>query len=204
MEAVGADEGGAWMKSLRKHPATYADLEALPEGTVGQLLEGELVAHPRPASGHQFTVSALGGDLMGPFQRGKGGPGGWWLVDEPELHLGADVLVPDLCGWRKERLPEYPQAAFFTLAPDWVCEVLSPSTARADRVAKKRIYGREGVEWVWLADPLAHTMEVYRLQEGRWVEQGAFEEDARVRAAPFEALELELAALWPPEPTPAR
>ncbi|MCI0570038.1 MAG: Uma2 family endonuclease [Myxococcaceae bacterium] len=187
------------MKPERKKPATYADIVALPANMVGQLIGGELIAHPRPASPHALASSVLGAELMGPFHRARGGPGGWWIVFEPELHFDEDVLVPDLAGWRQSRLPSFPSAPFLTLAPDWVCEVLSPSTSRVDRVDKKHIYAREGVEFVWLLDPLAKTLEVFQLRAGQWVELGAFSEDARVRAAPFDAIELELGALWIPE-----
>ncbi|MCL2777658.1 MAG: Uma2 family endonuclease, partial [Polyangiaceae bacterium] len=100
-------------------PATYADLEALPPNMVGEILHGVLYAFPRPASRHARATSILGGELIAPFDRGKGGPGGWILLDEPELHFGADVLVPDIAGWRRERMPEMPDAPWFALAPDW-------------------------------------------------------------------------------------
>src|SRR6476646_4505786 len=109
-------------------PDTYADIEALPPNQVGEIVRGVLYANPRPASPHAAAASAVGEELGPPFKRGRGGPGGWVILDEPELHLGEDVLVPDLAGWRRERMPELPRAAFFTLAPDWACEVLSPST----------------------------------------------------------------------------
>jgi Uma2 family endonuclease len=143
-----------------------------------------------------MASSAVGGTLMPPFQFGDGGPGGWWIFDEPELHLGADVLVPDLAGWRVARMPDPPSEAFFTLAPDFVCEVLSPSTARIDRVRKMPIYARAGVEHAWLVDPAARTLEVFRLERGRWLVLGAYDGDALVRAEPFEAIELELARFW--------
>ena len=117
-----------------RREATYEDLLSLPDDVLGQIVEGELHATPRPAIDHQRASSVLGIRLGDPFDLGGGGPGGWWIVDEPELHLDWNVLVPDLAGWRRERLPELPREAFFTLAPDWVCEVLSPSTARLDRV----------------------------------------------------------------------
>jgi Uma2 family endonuclease len=110
-------------------PATYADLEALPANQIGEIVRGVLYANPRPATLHARASSSLGGELYGPFDRGRGGPGGWIFLDEPELHFGEDVVVPDLAGWRRERLPELPQTTFLTLPPDWLCEVLSASTA---------------------------------------------------------------------------
>jgi Uma2 family endonuclease len=150
----------------------------------------------RPASPHASATSVLEGELHGPFRRGTGGPGGWILLFEPELHFHGDVLVPDLAGWRRERMPEMPVAVAFELAPDWVCEVVSPSTAGTDRVRKMPIYAREGVGYVWLVDPIAQTLEVCRLENGRWVHLGAWLGEAKVRAEPFESFELELAALW--------
>ncbi|MDC0707808.1 Uma2 family endonuclease [Stigmatella sp. ncwal1] len=179
--------------------ATYEQLIALPENTVGQIIAGELIASPRPASDHATASSALGGELYGPFQRGRGGPGGWWIVDEPELHLGKDVLVPDLAGWRRARLPTIPRVPYFSLVPDWVCEVLSPSTAGLDRVRKKHVYAREGVEFVWLVDPIGRTLEVFQLRDGRWLELGAWSGEESIRAPPFDAISLELGALWLPE-----
>jgi Uma2 family endonuclease len=191
------------MRPDPKRGATYEDLLALPANQMGQIIAGELIVSPRPANDHAVTSSTLGGELLGPFQRGRGGPGGWWLIDEPELHLGKDVLVPDLAGWRRTRLPTVPREPFFTMAPDWVCEVLSPSTAGVDRVRKKHVYAREGVEFVWLVDPVGRTLEVFQLQEGRWLELGSWSGEERVRAQPFEAIELELGALWLPDaPTP--
>lgn len=192
------------MRPEQKREATYEDLLALPENMVGQIIAGELIASPRPANDHATASSALGGELYFPFQRGRGGPGGWWIVDEPELHLGKDILVPDLAGWRHARLPVVPREPFFTLAPDWVCEVLSPSSVAMDRVRKKHIYAREGVEFVWLLDPVGRTLEAFQLQEGRWLELGSWgPEDDRVRVAPFDAIELELSALWLPPENPA-
>jgi len=196
----GLDVGGTGSREMSKEtkrPATYADIEALPENMVGQLIDGELIAMPRPAGPHGVASFALGGELYGPFQRGLGGPGGWWFIDEPELHFGQDVLVPDLAGWRRERMPAPPQGPYQTLAPDWVCEVLSPSTASLDRGRKKEIYARAGVEHVWLIDPVSRTLEVFQRQAGTWVPRGRYAGEARVRAAPFEAMELELEALWP-------
>jgi len=176
--------------------ATYADLAALPEHVVGEIVGGELVASPRPALRHAGAASVLGMDIGGPFHRGRGGPGGWLILDEPELQLGADVPVPDLAGWRRERLSALPDAASTNIAPDWACEVLSPATARLDRVRKVPIYAREGVGHVWLVDPIAETLEVLALVSGRYQLAGTYGGDALVRAEPFDAIELELAALW--------
>jgi len=177
-------------------PATYEDLVALPDGLVAEIVGGELHASPRPAPRHALAGSAVGGRLVQPYQDGAGGPGGWWILDEPELHLGRDVLVPDLGGWRRSRLPQLPETAYFSLAPDWICEVLSPSTAQLDRVKKLAIYARERVAHAWLIDPLARTLEVLRLEEGRWVILGTHAGSEVVRAEPFAETDLSLAALW--------
>jgi Uma2 family endonuclease len=183
-------------RSMGKRPATYADLEALPPNVVGEIVEGELYASPRPAIPHAVAASQLGGELIGPFNRGRGGPGGWIILDEPELHLGEDVVVPDLAGWRRERMPQPPRTAATSLAPDWVCEVLSSSTVALDRGAKLRVYAREGVRHVWWVDPVARTLEVLRLEGTHFLLLDTYTGQARVRAQPFEALELELAVLW--------
>lgn len=182
--------------SMGKRPATYADLEALPPHVVGEIVEGELYASPRPAFLHTVAASQLGGELIGPFNRGRGGPGGWIILDEPELHLGADVVVPDLAGWRRERMSRPPRTAATSLAPDWVCEVLSPSTVALDRGAKLRVYARESVRSVWWIDPEARTLEVLRLAGAHFLLLSSHSGDARVRAEPFEAIELELSVLW--------
>jgi Uma2 family endonuclease len=186
-----------------KKEATYADLLALPENVIGEIVDGELIASPRPTAPHARATSVLGGDLGPPFDRGRGGPGGWWIVFESEVHLGRQVLVPDLAGWRRERMPAFPTDAFFTLAPDWVCEVLSPSTQRLDRVRKLAIYLEEGVTWAWLVDPLARTLEVFESRGSRWTLAGAWEGDAVVRAVPFDAVEIEIGGWWVPGAEPA-
>lgn len=179
--------------------ATYDDIVALPANVVGEIIAGRLVTHPRPASPHALAATALGSDLHGTFQRGKGGPGGWVILFEPELHLHGlhgDILVPDIAGWRRERMPRIPEAAAFELAPDWVCEVLSTSTVRVDRGEKLGIYAREGVGHAWLVDPIAQTLEVLRREGDKWLLVTTVVADARVRIEPFEAIELELGALW--------
>jgi Uma2 family endonuclease len=179
-----------------RRKATYEDLCRVPDHLVAEILAGELHVSPRPAAFHSLAASALGGDLHGPFQRGRSGPGGWWVLHEPELHLAEDVLAPDLAGWRRERLPRVPKVAAFTLPPDWVCEVLSPGTAMRDRVLKMPIYARAGVAHLWLIDPEVQTLEVFRREAGGWLLVAAHAGRAQVRAEPFDAVELELAALW--------
>jgi Uma2 family endonuclease len=176
--------------------ATYADLIALPDHVVGEIVDGELIASPRPASRHARASSVLGGAIGPPFDFGDGGPGGWLILFEPELQLGPDVLVPDLAAWRRERMPEMPDVAGFTLAPDWVCEVLSPSTGALDRARKLPIYAREHVAHAWLADPSVRTLEVFRREGAAWLLIATFEGDRRVRAEPFDAIELDLSRLW--------
>ncbi len=149
--------------------ATYEDLFDLPENLVGEIIHGQLITHPRPAPKHAVASSAIGDELVSPFQKGRGGPGGWWILDEPELHLGPHILVPDLAGWRRERMPEMPDTAYFTLPPDWVCEVLSPDTARTDRADKMPIYAEYGVPFLWLIDPVPRTLEIFVLREGALV-----------------------------------
>lgn len=184
------------MKALAKRPSTYADLKTLPEDVTGELLNGEIIATPRPTNLHGRAASVLSAELMGPFDRGRGGPGGWWFIIEPELHLEEDVLVPDLAAWRREKLPQVPDEPFFRLAPDWACEVLSPRTARTDRMVKLPKYAKAGVGYVWLIEPTTRTLETFKLQGKEWLLVASFVGDEKVRAEPFEAVELELGALW--------
>jgi Uma2 family endonuclease len=164
---------------------------------VAEVIDGELILHPRPAKPHAAAASALGEELGPPFKRGRGGPGGWILLDEPEIHLAADVIVPDLAGWRRERMPELTNdEAFFSIAPDWVCEVLSPGTGKMDRARKLPIYARERVSHAWLVDPLERTLEVLRLEGGRWSIVGTFVDEETVHAEPFDSLALDLSILW--------
>ena len=182
-------------------PTVVEGYRNAPETMVAEILAGELSLLPRPRRRHARTAGRLGADLDGPFHRGRGGPGGWVILLEPELHLGPrpDVLVPDLAGWRTERMPPgflADDAAGITLAPDWICEVLSPSTASVDRTKKLPIYHREGVAHAWLIDPTAHTLEVFRRDDLGWLFVGSYEGASVVRAEPFDAVPLELAGWW--------
>jgi Uma2 family endonuclease len=177
-------------------PATYADIEALPPHVVGEILFGALHTHPRPAPRHARASSRLGIHIAGPFDQGLGGPGGWIILDEPELHLGAHVVVPDIAGWRRERLPSLPDTAFIATAPDWICEVLSPSTVRMDRTDKLAVYADQGVGHAWYVDPDARTLEVFELKDGRWTIAATFKDADPVTAPPFAAHTFALDVLW--------
>jgi Uma2 family endonuclease len=180
--------------------ATYEDVLNAPENKVAEILDGELFLSPclplRPSVSRSRLLGALA-----PFDRD--GPGGWWILFAPELHFGEDVLVPDVCGWRRERLPVMEDVAFFTLAPDWICEVLSPSTERIDRGRKLRIYADAGVAHAWLVNPAERTLEVLRLREGAWTIVAVCTGADAVRIEPFEAIELALERLWLETPAPA-
>ncbi|HEY6877938.1 MAG TPA: Uma2 family endonuclease [Polyangiales bacterium] len=194
------------MADPARRRATYEDVLKAPDHCIAQVVDGELHVHPRPASAHQAVASNLGGELFQPFGRGRGGPGGWIILDEPEVHLNEHIVVPDLAGWRRERMPVVENVPYFTLSPDWVCEIVSPSTARLDRVRKLPLYARHGVRHVWIIDPLARTLEVYRLEGQGWLLVSSHEQGERVRAEPFDAFELELDVLWAdikPEQEPA-
>ncbi|MCY4396274.1 MAG: Uma2 family endonuclease [Rhodospirillaceae bacterium] len=177
--------------------ATYQDVLDAPAHMVAEVVDGSLSTHPRPAPTHARASSVLGGKIGDPFDFGEGGPGGWWIIDEPELHLGDDILVPDLAGWRRERMPEFPDTAFFTLAPDWVCEVLSPSTRELDRHGKRPVYAREGVGHLWFIDPIARDLEAFELRNGEWVLIATARNDDPVSIPPFDAITFPLDALWP-------
>jgi Uma2 family endonuclease len=209
--AAASGRGIDWPRSIgTEHRglkrATYEDVLAAPENKVAEILDGELFLSPRPAPRHSVASSRLGGALV-PFEDGQGGPGGWWILDEPELHLGEHVVVPDLGGWRRERMPAIPDAAFFSLAPDWVCEVLSPSTERIDRGRKLKIYAEAGVAHAWFVNPVERTVEVLRLRDGAWTIVAVCSGSDTVRVEPFDAIELALGRLWvdspaSPEPLP--
>jgi len=177
--------------------ATYADLEAVPEHLVAEIIDGELVTHPRPAPKHTKAATSLGIELGDAFERGRSGPGGWVFFDEPELHLRDEVIVPDLAGWRIERLRVLPDKAYLETAPDWVCEVLSPSTERFDRGRKRRVYANAGVSYYWLLDPRLEILETFILRNGEWVVSTTYEDNDEVAAPPFDAIAFPLPILWP-------
>jgi Uma2 family endonuclease len=184
----------------KRRPATYADVLALPDGVSGEIIAGELVASPRPAPFHLQAEAAVLDALGRPFQYASGGPGGWWIIIEPELRLGIDPLfdplIPDVAGWRRERMPHLPEAATFGMTPDWICEVLSPRTEARDRAEKMPFYARAGVGHAWLVDPLLFTLEIFRLDDGTWRMVAVHRESVQVRAEPFDAVEIDLSRLW--------
>lgn len=214
--ASGLQRGQDMMKSLRMNPrgpsnpqspesnspSVEAAFQEAPEWMVAEILDGQLSLCPRPARPHANLTSSLGILIGAPFRFGKGGPGGWIILDEPELHFGPrpDKLVPDLAGWTRARLPlavgGADAPAHYDLAPDWVCEVLSESTRRIDKGAKMRIYAREGVRHLWHVDPLAGTLDIFRLVQDHWLRVESFSGQGHVRAEPFEVIELDLALLW--------
>jgi len=189
-------DGATDLLSERSTPATYQDVLDAPPNMVAEVIGGALYTHPRPAMPHAWASSGLGSKLGEPFNFGRGGPGGWWIVDEPELHLGEDIVVPDMAGWRRTRMPEFPDAAYCELAPDWACEVLSPSTRALDRGAKQRIYAREGVGHLWFVDPDAQTLEVFELRENHWVLLKKLAGDTPVSLPPFDSISFPLGDLW--------
>lgn len=184
--------------NLAPRRATYEDLLKVPDIVIAEIIDGELITSPRPASPHARAASVIRGELDSFDRRlgGPGGPGGWWILFEPELHLGADILVPDLAGWRRERMPVLRDVPYFEQAPDWVCEVVSPSTGRLDRVRKMPVYAREQVGHLWLVDPLQRTLEVCHLEGRRWVLLSTHGDAASDHVEPFEAIEIDLSRWW--------
>jgi Uma2 family endonuclease len=181
---------------MRKH-ATYDDLLAVPEHLIAEILDGELIVSPHPGLLQLRVSTAVSALLFAAFDRPV--PDAWWIVNGPELHLRDDVVVPDLAGWRRERLPTFPSGPWLDLAPDWVCEVASPSTEAIDRGRKLRIYAREGVGHLWLLNPKLRTLEVYRRSDDKWIVVETFVGNETVRAEPFDEVELDMTRWWPPK-----
>jgi len=186
------------MSAVIKETSLYEQLMNLPENVTGEIIEGVLHTQPRPTARHALAASAVEGELYNPYHKGRGGPGGWWILVEPEVHFIRDteVLVPDLAGWRRERMPVLPQDHRFEVVPDWVCEVLSPSTHRTDRVDKMKVYARYGVAYLWLIDPVAQILETYALDNGHWTVAGLYQGQDEVSATPFDAIVIALGDLW--------
>ena len=181
--------------------ATYDDLLALPEGVRAEVVGGEIVIHPAPLPRHGFVHSAVDGAIGVPFQHrdGRGGPGGWWILLEVDVRLSAsDIVRPDVSGWRRSRLAEPWDLRAIDVVPDWVCEILSPSNAQHDVITKRVLYARHGVAYYWIVDPALRTLLALKLVDGAWVELGAFDDTSVARIAPFEAIEIEVGALFPP------
>ncbi|MGH8537107.1 MAG: Uma2 family endonuclease [Gammaproteobacteria bacterium] len=181
-----------------KQAGRYKQLMGLPEALVGEIINGQLHTQARPAGPHALACSSLEIDIGSAYHKGRGGPGGWWIFVEPELHFVRDteVLVPDLAGWHRERMPRVPEDQRFEVVPDWVCEVLSPATAKKDRIQKMPVYARYGMSYLWLVDPLARTLETFELHDGRWVMSGVFKDDDQVSVPPFTEIALALSELW--------
>ncbi len=190
------------MLKAKSRASSYADIEALPPNIVGEIIYGVLHTHPRPSPRHGVAAGQLQSELTFPFDRGRGGPGGWIFVVEPELHLGAHVVVPDIGGWRAERLTPFPESAFIATPPDWICEVLSPSTQAIDRTDKLAVYAEFGVKHCWYVDPIAKTLEVLELTGGKWLLAATFKDADAVTAPPFEVHTFALDVLWPKEIEP--
>jgi Uma2 family endonuclease len=176
----------------------YEELLALPESLTGEIIGGELYTQPRPSARHALAETSLGASLLPPFQRGKDGPGGWWIISEPEIHFVRDVVVavPDLAGWRRERMPGLPEDHRFEIVPDWACEILSPSTAKKDRAKKLPLFAEFKVPHVWLVDPLARTLEAYSLSDKGWLLVATLTDDDPVSLPPFDAITFSLGDLW--------
>lgn len=175
--------------------ATYEDLLAVPEHLVAEIIDGVLHTSPRPSRAHAATSTRMLGRLVPPWLLGDNGPGGWDLFNEPELHLAEDVVVPDIAGWRKGRLSPEETTRFYTV-PDWVCEILSPSTEQRDRIQKLHLYGQRGVPWAWLVHPVHRYIEVFQHTDAGWVIRQAVENEGNVALEPFDAVPFELSDLW--------
>jgi Uma2 family endonuclease len=192
------------MESKKAQRATYQDVLDAPEHVIAEIIGGELRLSPRPGGPATSVASRFFLELGPPFDGGRGGPGGWLILFEPELHLADEVVVPDLAAWRRERMPVVPEGAFFTVPPDWVCEVLSRSTEKMDRLEKLPLYASFGIQYTWLIHPVRRTIEAFRLHNGALIATGVYREPDRARIEPFDAIEIAVAALWADAPLPTR
>jgi len=184
------------MAEPAKKRATYEDLYTIPENMTGEIIDGELIVSPRPSRKHVYTTSTLGSEIGPAYHSGRGGPGGWIILIEPEIGLGEDIVVPDLAGWKRERIPASEEHNWISVCPDWICEILSPGTARTDRVKKMRVYARHELAHLWLIDPIDKTLEAYRFQSGSFMVAGVYGENEKVRLEPFPEVEIDLSNLW--------
>jgi Uma2 family endonuclease len=179
--------------------ATYEDLLNYPENERVEILDGVVVAQASPLPEHSNVQLGLAAILRAAFQYGRGGPGGWWILGDVDVRVGAhDIVRPDLVGWRQERLPSPWGKRPIDIVPDWVCEVVSPYGKTRDRIKKRQLYARHGVPYYWMIDP-AGIIETLVLEKGRWIVADAYELDAVVRIPPFDAIELQLADIFPPD-----
>lgn len=184
-----------------RRPASWQDILDAPEGLKAEVIAGELLLHPRPRLEHGRSQAILSSHLSPPFDLGNGGPGGWWIVVEPDVLFGEhDIVSPDLAGWRRSTLPELPNEQPISTPPDWVCEVISPTSARRDRITKTSLYLTGGVSYYWLIDPELRSLEALRADGGRWTLLGAWTDGHHVAVPPFEAVELDVGSLFPPPP----
>ena len=184
------------MAETAKKRATYEDLHTIPENMTGEIIDGELIVAPRPSRKHVYAASSLGNEIGPPYHSGRGGPGGWIILIEPEIGLGDDILVPDLAGWRRERVPASENHNWISVCPDWICEIVSPGTLQMDRVKKMRVYAQNEVPHLWIIDPIGKTLEVYRFQTGSYTVAGVYAENEKVRVEPFQEVEIDLTNLW--------
>ncbi|MDR3568199.1 MAG: Uma2 family endonuclease [Syntrophobacteraceae bacterium] len=185
------------MSELAQKKATYEDLYTIAENMTGEIIDGELIVTPRPSRKHTLAASVLASEIIPPYYLGQGGgPGGWIIIVEPEIGLEEHTMVPDLAGWKKERFPVAEDHNWISVAPDWICEILSPNTFRTDKIKKMPIYAHHGVGHIWLIDPDAKTMDAFRLESGRWSLLASFSESDEVRVEPFQEIEISLEDLW--------
>ena len=184
------------MTDAAKNKATYEDLYDIADNMIGEIIDGELIAAPRPSRRHSSTIAKITSTVLPPYEYGRGGPGGWIILVEPEIEFGENILVPDLAGWKEERFIWEEEQNPISVIPDWACEVLSPNTARLDRVKKMARYAEHGVSFLWLIDPILMTLEAYRLESGRWTLLGSYAENDKVRVEPFQEIVIGLGDLW--------